>query len=816
MIAEVIVPLPLKGSFSYVIPPNLASQVRPGHRVIVPFGRKKFYTGIVASLSTVMPEGYEVKEIAAVLDDTPVLRRPQMQLWQWVADYYMAGIGDVYKAAVPAGLKVESETFVELSPDYEDDGSGEPMGEAETIIVQLLDHEQKRLTVADIEKKTGLKRVTSRIASLLQRGAVIISERLVERYRSRRVVYVSPTFASREELHSAFDMVKGAPKQESALLALVEMSRGGNAVTRRELMERVEVSPAIIAAMEKKGVVTLYKRTVNRFQYDGLVDPTLPVLTDDQARALRSIHESWKSSAVTVLHGVTSSGKTEVYIHLIDYVLRQGRQALLLVPEIALTTQLTHRLHRVFGGRVIVYHSKFSDNERVDLWRRMLELKGSEETARVIVGARSAVFLPFSTLGLVIVDEEHDSSYKQSDPAPRYNGRDTAIMLASMHGAKTLLASATPAVDTYYKALTGKYSLVTLSKRYGDMPMPRVEIVSMKEVKGNPGPLAPITRRHILDALGAGHQGIVFINRRGYSPMARCSVCSHVPRCTQCDVSLTYHRAADRLVCHYCGATYPMPRVCPACKEPRMEIVGYGSERVEDEVAATFPNVTVARMDLDTTRAKSSYESLIDDFSKGKARILVGTQMVTKGLDFDNVTVVAVIGADTVLHYPDFRSSEQAFDMLEQVSGRAGRRDSGAVVAIQTYDPANPIFQHVVRHDYRGFYDSEITQRQEFGYPPFTRLIYLYLKHPDDELLSTLAANYATYLRQLLGTRIVGPDTPAVSRIKGMHIRRIMIKLEGGVSLARVKALLIETRDTLMCTTPAMRQARIYHDVDPM
>ncbi len=540
----------------------------------------------------------------------------------------------------------------------------------------------------------------------------------------------------------------------------------------------------------------------------------LPRLSDAQGAALDELHKSWITKNVTLLHGVTSSGKTEIYIHLINFVLNRGDCVLYLVPEIALTTQLTRRLQEVFGEKVVIYHSKFSDNERVDIWKKLLH----DTEPVVVIGARSSVFLPFSHLGLVIVDEEHESSYKQYDPAPRYNARDAAIVLAGMHGAKTLLGSATPSVETYSKALSGKFGLVRLSVRYQDVQLPEIRVIDMAHARKAgmlSGTFAADTERPIRESLARGAQVILFQNRRGYAPLARCKQCAWVPRCSQCDVALTYHSHLRQLQCHYCGAVYPLPSVCPQCKEPAIEIIGYGTERVEEEVAARFPGEKMLRMDLDTTRNKDSYEHIIDEFSAGKARILVGTQMVTKGLDFGGVDTVAVLNADSIINFPDFRSGERAFNMLEQVSGRAGRRSgSKGLVLIQTYQPSHPVLRFVVKHDYEGYYEREIAERERYFYPPFSRIVYMYVKHRDPSRLRMVADTYAARLRTLLGNRVYGPEEPAVGRVQGLYIRKIMLKIEVAASMAKVKGILRQTYID-MHELPQMKGTVVYYDVDP-
>lgn len=818
--AEVILPLPLNATFTYRIPEDMVQRIKVGQRVIVQFGSKKFYTGIIESISPIAPEGYEVKDLVSILDDFSITKHPQLKLWHWISEYYLCSIGDVYKAAVPAGLKVESETFIELDKDFEEDEENR-LSEREVIICQLLDHEGK-LSTSDIEKKTGFKNSLNIINHLISIGAVIVSEKLIERYRSKKETYIKLTAepGDSDGLHKAFDAVKGAKKQETLLLALIEMSgftrKGAEnlEVSRAQLLERTGVTTAIISALAKKGIIEVYKKEINRFQFSGVVTYKLPTLSEAQENALNSITDSFSEHAITLLHGVTSSGKTEIYIHLLSRILQQSKQALFLVPEIALTTQLTHRLQKVFGERVLIYHSRFSDNERVDIWKKLL----TEDEPCVVIGARSSLFLPFSNLGIVIVDEEHESSYKQYDPAPRYNARDVAIVLASMHGAKTLLGSATPSIETYYKAKTGKFGFVELLTRYENVTLPQIETVDMtiarKRYLTN-GSFAKPTIDAANEALNNKNQIIVFHNRRGFAPMARCKQCAWTPKCEHCDVSLTYHRFQNQLICHYCGASYPLPTICPACKEPAVEILGYGTERIEEEVANLFPEHKILRMDLDTTRNKDNYENIIEDFSNHKADILVGTQMVTKGLDFGGVSLVAVLNADRLINFPDFRSAERAYNMLEQVSGRAGRRNTQGKVIVQTSNPSHPIIDFLKNHDYTGFFNHEIEERKEFNYPPFTRVIYIYLKHRDNNTLSEIATIYASHLRQLFGNRVFGPEEPIISRIQSLYIRKIMLKVETNASMAKVKKILRNTYEQ-MHQLPRMKGMIVYYDVDPM
>ena len=818
--AEVILPLPLFGTFTYSIPTTLEGKAAVGHRVIVPFGRKKYYTGIIESITPVAPEGFEVKDISSVLDPWPVVKHPQLKLWEWIAEYYLCTAGDVYKAAVPAGLKVESETFIELNPDYEEMPDAR-MTDREAIIMQSLDHNDK-MTPAEISKKTGLNSIESTISSMVERRMLIIAEKLIERYRPKKetLVRLAVDRNDNEAMHKVFDAVKGAKKQEMMLITLLDnlnkrqQQQLPPEVPRQHLLEQSGLSPAILAALASKGIVEIFTREINRFNYTGTEQGELPKLSAPQSEALDSIHRMFIDKNVTLLHGVTSSGKTEIYIHLIDYILKKGSQALYLVPEIALTTQLTRRLQKVFGKRVIIYHSKFSDNERVDIWKRMLH----DPSPCVVIGARSSLFLPFSRLGLVIVDEEHESSYKQFDPAPRYNARDCAIVLASMHGAKTLLGSATPAIETYYKALNGRYGLVTLSERYEGVQLPLIEIVDLNDERRRGRISGPMSARLAMmsrKAVKGGEQVILFHNRRGFAPVVVCKQCGYVPKCQNCDVSLTYHRKAGEMVCHYCGATYKLPTICPACKEPAIEVYGYGTERIEEIAESSFPGARIMRMDLDTTRNKDSYLNIINDFSLGKADILVGTQMVTKGLDFERVSLVGILNADNLINFPDFRASERAFNMLEQVAGRAGRRNKRGLVIVQTSQPAHPILSYLQAHNYEGFYEHELEERRRYGYPPFTRVINIYLKHRDEDLLIKAAAGYAETLRHLFGNRILGPDEPHIARIQSLYIRKIMLKVEIQASMSKVKAILRSVYEAQMADK-SLRSLVVYYDVDPM
>lgn len=819
--AQVILPLPLAGNFTYRVPERLRGKISQGFRVLVPFGPRHFYTGIVASVIPCPPaDVVNIKEISDCLDDKPIVHNSQLRFWDWMADYYLCTTGEVFKAALPSGLKIESETRLEINPDF-DAESFEGLSEIELEILTLLKSE-KSLTAAIIEKKTAKKNLADTISRMLDKGVLMISEKIVERYRAVKRPYVRVSIPRGDSVavEEAFAALKRSPRQENTLVALIALSEFYKTdsplleVPLEVLCEKADVTRSIVKALSDKGFCEIYYKEISRFSYSGVASGTLPVLSAAQSKAHDEIIRSFSDKDVVLLHGVTASGKTEVYIHLIDYVLKQGKHVLFLVPEIALTTQLTRRLQNVFGEKVLIYHSKFSDSERVELWRRMLDAK----EPLVAIGARSAVFLPFERLGLVIVDEEHESSYKQYDPAPRYNGRDSAAMLAYMHGAKVLFGSATPSVETYYKAATGKFGLVTLSERYDGVALPRIEVVNMKQQRAKKAVSGYFSTRLLdatLDAVSRKKQAILFHNRRGYAPVARCGMCAFTAKCNFCDVSLTYHRRTNRLQCHYCGAEYPVPTVCPECKEPSMEIFGYGTERLEEEINNSFRNARVLRMDLDTTRNKEGYSNIIDKFSNKGADILVGTQMVTKGLDFSDVSLVGVLNADTLINYPDFRSAERAFNMIEQVAGRAGRRDGKGLVLIQTYTPNHPVLEYAVAHDYLGFYTHELEERRAFGFPPFSRIINIYLKHREASVVAGCATEYVSRLRKIFGTRVSPPQEPPVARVQLMYIQKIMLKLELNVSMKKVKDIL-RSEYVALVASPTMKGLSVYYDVDPV
>ena len=817
---DVILPLPLNACFTYALPPDMDGEVQIGCRVVVSFGKKKFYTGIVRNVHFLKPQDYEVKEVSAVLDTQPVLLPLQFKFWEWLADYYLCTQGDVYKAALPSGLKLESETVVELNSDFE---ATEPLTEREQKVFDLLTAEPEQ-TVTRLEKDSGLKNILSVVKSLLEKDALFVKEELKRTYKPKTETRVRLTEAARNErrLHFFFDeLQRRAPKQLDLLMKYIELSGclGGRTVKevpKAELLQRSGATPAVFNALVEKGVFEVYHYEVGRLDMvsSGGEEP-LNALNVHQQRAYDEILASFRQKNVCLLHGVTSSGKTEIYIHLIEQVIRQGRQVLYLLPEIALTTQITERLKRVFGSRLGIYHSKFSDAERVEVWQKQL----SEHPYDIILGVRSSLFLPFQRLGLVIVDEEHENTYKQQDPAPRYHARNAAIVLASMYGAKTLLGTATPSVESWYNATEGdKYALVELKERYKELQLPEIIPVDIKELqrkKRMNGPFSPLLLQYMREALERKEQVILFQNRRGFAPMIECHTCGWVPKCKNCDVSLTYHKGLNQLTCHYCGYTQPVPRQCPACEGVDLRNRGFGTEKIEDDVKAIFPEARVARMDLDTTRTRSAYERIIHDFQQGRTDILIGTQMVSKGLDFDHVSVVGILNADTMLNYPDFRAYERAFQLMAQVAGRAGRKNGRGRVVLQTKSIDHPIIPQVMHNDFEGMVGGQLAERQMFRYPPYHRLVYVYLKNRNEQLLDLMAQTMASKLRAVFGARVLGPDKPPVARIQTLFIRKIVVKIEMNASMARARQLLVQVQRE-MVAEDRFKSLIVYYDVDPM
>ena len=818
---DVILPLPLPRYFTYSLSEEWADEVQMGCRVVVPFGRKKYYTAIVRNVHYCEPADYEVKEVSTLLDAHPILLPEQFKFWEWLADYYLCTQGDVYKAALPSGLKLESETMVEYNPDFE---SEVRLPEREQKILDLLSAEPEQC-VTKLEKDSGLKNILSVIKSLLDKEAIFVKEELRRTYKPKTETRVRLANEVRNEkrLQELFDELARAPKQLDLLMKYIELSGilGGDGlksfpkeVNKKELLLRASASPAVFNGLVDKHIFEVYQQEVGRL--NSVLREILPInpLNDHQKMAHDEIVRSFQSKNVCLLHGVTASGKTEIYIHLIEETIRQGKQVLYLLPEIALTTQITERLQRVFGDRLGIYHSKFPDAERVEIWQKQLTEKGYD----IILGVRSSVFLPFRNLGLVIVDEEHENTYKQQDPAPRYHARNAAIILAAMYGAKTLLGTATPSIETWHNASSGKYGLVELKERYKEIQLPEIIPVDIHELhrkKRMNGPFSPLLLQYIHEALDQKQQVILFQNRRGFAPMIECNTCGWVPKCKNCDVSLTFHKGLNQLTCHYCGYTYQLPHKCPACEGTDLRNRGFGTEKIEDDIKILFPEAAVARMDLDTTRTRSAYERIIADFEQGKTDILIGTQMVSKGLDFDHVSVVGILNADTMLNYPDFRSYERAFQLMAQVAGRAGRKNKRGRVLLQTKSIDHPIIAQVIHNDFDQMVAGQLAERQMFHYPPYYRLVYVYLKNRNEQLLDLMAQTMSGKLRAVFGNRVLGPDKPPVARIQTLFIRKIIVKIEYNAPMARARELLVQVQKE-MVAEDRFKSLIVYYDVDPM
>lgn len=816
MFAEIILPFAISGTFTYKLPDNTIP-AQPGMRVIVPFGERKFYTGIIYKLSENPPQGFNIKELTEIIDEYPIITPHQFAAWEWMANYYQVSLGEIYKAAIPAGLKIESETKVMLLEDFE---AKEKLTPKQLRIISLLE-DGKLHNAQEIAKQLGTNQLLPVLYKLVDMGAIQLQEGVESSYRPQTETYIclSKNIQHQEQLQEIFNKLSRSPQQTKLLMQYLSLSsymQNGRAtgVKKKELLSLCGVSSTICKELENKGILYSYQQQTDRIRKGECIIEKPKELNDAQQKAIKSIHSEWENKDIVLLHGVTSSGKTEVYIHLIEEQLSLGKQVLYLVPEIALTTQLTNRLQTVFGHKLGVYHSKFSDAERVEIYQDLLQQKSYE----IILGVRSSIFLPFSRLGLIIVDEEHETSYKQQDPAPRYNARNMAIILGKIHHCKTLLGSATPSVETYYNATTGKYGLVEMTNRYKNLQMPIITTVDMKEAarkKEMTEDFSDILVSKIQAALERKEQVIIFQNRRGYAPFIQCKECGHVPHCANCDVSLTLHKKQGLMICHYCGYTQPIPQTCPNCHSSLINDIGLGTEKIEEEVMKLFPTAIVARMDLDTTRSKNAYKRIIDDFSDHKIDILIGTQMVSKGLSFDDVSLVAVLNADNLLNAADFRAHERAFQLLEQVSGRAGRMHKQGEVILQTRNPDNPIIRFVERHDYISMYETQLNERLLFHYPPFYRVILLSVKHRDAHMANRASNMLARLLQQIFGKRSSDAIPPIIPRVQNVFIRQIILKIESTASASKAKQL-IQSAITQLHNIPEFKNVPITIDVDPM
>lgn len=818
---DVILPLPLEGYFTYRIPEELRDKVMPGCRVIVQFGVKKFYSAIVHSIHTNKPEGYQIKDVEYLLDTAPVVVPESFQFWEWVANYYQSSIGEVLKAALPSGLKLESETRVIYNHAYAETQENR-LSPKEQLLLELI-CERKNLSISELNNSLLKKSSICVLKDLLQKGAVRIEENMKESYKAKIIplIQLSSRLSSERSIHLALDALKKIPKQLvmfTALLNELGIFENGTVkeVQKKEFLQSKEFSIAVLNTLIKKDFISIGEKKIDRIgEYTGL-QKAISELSPAQDKAFQQIKDFFKSKPVTLLHGVTSSGKTEIYIKLIREYLDRGKQVLYLLPEIGLTTQIISRLHIVFGNKVGIYHSKLNDQERVEVWNKILNFDGENSSYQLITGARSSLFLPFSNLGLIIVDEEHDTSYKQNDPAPRYHARDAAIVLGNLNKIPVLLGTATPSLESYFNAKSGKYGYVSLNERYSNIEMPLIRTANLKEAynrKQMKSQLTPLLFEEMNKAMENKEQVILFQNRRGFSPFIQCKSCNWIPKCRNCDVSLTFHKHNYSLVCHYCGYSVNAPDHCPECGLKEITTKGFGTEKVEEDIASLFPEARIERIDLDTTRSKKAFEKITGAFDSGSIDILIGTQMITKGLDFKNVSLVGILNADNILNHPDFRAYERSFQLLAQVSGRAGRKHKQGKVIIQTSDPDNPIIQKVISNDYEAMFQKQMEERKQFKYPPFYRIIAIILKHRDPSDLDKISEELSNDLKVRFGRRVLGPESPVINRIKSLYIKNIWLKIEREVSVTSVKRQMQEIIGELKSRHKSIL---ISIDVDPM
>lgn len=819
--ADVILPLPLKQLFTYSIPKALAEEVEIGKRVIVQFGARKIYTAVVHSLHNKTPKEYQTKDITAILDEKPIVNKIQLDFWQWIAEYYMCSVGEVFKAALPSGLKLESETKVIYNPEK---NAQNKFTSTESLLLDYLAN-KNIASITEISSALNKKDALPVIKSLLDKKAVLLEEKLKENYKPKTESFIKlhKTIKNESQLNESFNSLGRAPKQLQVLMTYIKLS--GNfmqtnkflEVSKKDLLNESKTSAAVIKSLIDKNILTEYDKSISRLDEGTVEETSIKKLSEAQLDAFNIIKNQFMEKDVVLLHGVTSSGKTEIYIHLIKEQIDQGKQVLYLLPEIALTAQIINRLKSVFGNRVGIYHSKFSDSERVEVYHNILEPKGTLKYD-IILGVRSSLYLPFSKLGLIIVDEEHENTYKQYDPAPRYNARDSSVVLAQKYQAKVLLGTATPSIESYFNAKAGKYGFAKLTTRYQNIKLPEIQLVDIlraKKRKEMRSHFTPALIDSMQDSLAMGEQVILFQNRRGFAPYLECEMCGWIPQCNNCDVSMTYHRHQNELVCHYCGYSIRTPKTCNACGHTAVQTRGFGTEKIEDEIKIFFPDTKVARMDLDSTRSKNAYHNIISKFENGNIDILIGTQMVSKGLDFDNVSLVGILNADNMLNYPDFRAFERSFQLMSQVSGRAGRKNKQGKVIIQTSNPTHPILQFVLDNQYEDMYKSQLLERKNFHYPPFYRLINISIRHKNKDLTDKAAQQFGVYLRKVFSKRVLGPEPPLISRVQNYFIQRIIIKVEREKSFLKAKQLL-DAQIINLITSDRFKSVQVSVDVDPV
>ena len=812
LFVEVILPLAISKTYTYRVPFEMNMLVQVGKRVVVQFGKSKIYTAIIFNISEIPPSLYEAKYIIDVLDEEPIVNHFQLALWKWISKYYLCFLGEVMQAALPAALKLASETRITLNHSADFDKA--LLSDKEFLILDALELHSE-LRVSDVSKLLGQKTVFPLLRSLFEKNIIVISEELTEKFKPRKKSFIllNPFYRDPINRKILFDVLERAPKQLELLLAYFKLEKSQAEISKADLIETSGGSAAVLKTLLDKEIFAQEDKIVSRLSVEEIETFLKFELNVAQENALKQVQSEFLEKDVVLLYGETSSGKTQIYIRLIEQMLLLEKQTLYLLPEIALTTQVIERLREYFGNKVGIYHSKFNDSERAEVWQKVL--KGEY---KMVLGARSSIFLPFQNLGLIIVDEEHESSYKQYDPAPRYHARDTAIYLAHLHKAKIILGSATPSLESFYNSKTKKYGFVTLRGRFGGVQSPQIEVISIAEEtkrKTMQSHFTSVLMKEIAQALAKKEQVILFQNRRGYTPLLLCTTCGYTPKCINCDVSLTFHKSSAKLHCHYCGYKQEVLNACPACGSVKIEQKGFGTEKIEDELQLLFENARIARMDLDSTRSRNSFQVLLNDFEEGRIDILVGTQMVAKGLDFGNVTTIGIISADSMLNYPDFRAFEKSFQMLSQVSGRAGRRAKQGKVIIQAYDTSHRIISQVVRNDYEEMFDTEILERRNFHYPPLYRLIQLDVKHKDFSKLVAIAASLAGILRSQFADRILGPEAPLIGRIRNYYIQTILIKIEKeGVSVQKIKDALSDILTTFDAD-PANKGVYVQTDVDP-
>ena len=809
---SVILPIAAPQAYTYSVPEVYVPFIKTGLRVEVQFGRSKLYSALVIEVLNEAPENVKPKPILSIIDDSPIVNNEQIKLWQWISKYYGCSLGEVMIAALPSSLRLASETRITLSPFFDDNFGG--LNDKEFMITEALTI-QNEISLEDVRKILGQKTIYPLVNSLLEKKIIYLKEEMKSAYKPKTITCVrlqEPYHSNQNKLEDAFDLITRSQKQAEALMAYIQLSHKQSYIRKQDIYNLAKVNSAVIKALVKKGIFELYDREVSRLAgyEEELIDKHQ--LSQQQETAIEEIKSSFEKKNVVLLHGVTGSGKTRVYLELIQDAIKKNYQVLYLLPEIALTTQIIQRVQKVLGDDIAVYHSRLNNNERVELWKKVLEGKP------VVLGARSAMFLPFKKLRLIIIDEEHDKSYKQHDPAPRYSGRDAAIYMAQIHGAKVLLGTATPSIESYFNAKSNKYGLVNMPERFGGLKLPEMIIVDQKEEmkkRTMQSHFTSVLINELKQALTNKEQAILFQNRRGYAPVIRCNTCGWSQECNNCDVSMSYHQHSNNMRCHYCGSSTQVPTMCPACGDTQLTLKGYGTEKIEDELKIFFPEARIARMDLDTVRGKNALTKLINDFEEQRIDILIGTQMVTKGLDFDNVGIVGVLSADHLFYFPDFRASERAYQLLTQVSGRAGRKHKQGKVVIQAYNTVHPVLKEVLNNDFQHFYTREINERQSFNYPPYHRLIKITLKHKKPQNLNDAGRYFTKVLKSKLGDRVIGPAIPNIPRVRSYFLLDWMIKLERDAKLISFAKQVIKEATTFVKSQQGCSMVRISVDVDP-